>query len=163
MYSGCSRLMMSIVASHPLKQPLRPVSDRLHRPALLPHQIPQRIRQMRSAPVSLLVDQVAVFLVRNLLEILDQLFTPVVDEQLNLPRRRPQFPVHQIHAVAYMRVCLGYSKHNRTAAVRPEEIPHDLVVGIPRGLRAVSRGVAVDDNAGWVFPESVAELGAGLI
>src|SRR5439155_18248432 len=153
MYSGCSRLMMSIVASHPLKQPLRPVSARLHRPALLPHQIPQRIRQMRSAAVSLFVDQVAVFLVRNLLEILDQLFTTRVDEQLNLPRRRPQFPVHQVHAVAHMRIRLRYPKLNRRAAVRPEEIPHDLVVGVPRGLRAVSGGIAVYDDSPRVFPE----------
>src|SRR5436190_14755707 len=58
---------------------------------------------------------------------------------------------------------IGYSILNRTAAVRPEEIPHDLVVGVPRGLRAVSGGVAVYNDSRRVFPESFKKLVAGLI
>src|ERR1035438_506812 len=159
-YSGCSRSMFTIWSSN---QPLLVFADRRLRSAFLPQQVTQRVGKVRPAAILLLVDCVAVRLVRYLLEVLDQLLALWVHQQPYLAARRAQFRVCQHDPFPHAWVGFRHLIRRPRAVVHPKVLPHDLVIRGARGVLAVPRCVAVYHDSAPVIGKPLFELLASFM
>src|SRR5947209_9071081 len=168
-YSGCSRSIWIKTASSwlglyywRLKQPPAFLSHVCSWTAFLPQQIPERVTKVCAPGIALLVDHRCVGQVDNLLEILDQLFTPRIHKQPQAAIRALEHGIRQADPVAYRRVRPWHAARVRVSAT--SQVRRDnRVICASRRLQVLPARVAINHQSGAMTREALGELLAGVL
>src|SRR5450755_1947191 len=118
---------------------------------------------MGPAAILILVDCIAVRLVRYLLEILDQFLASRVHQQPYVPARGTQCCISQHDPFPHAWVG-PWNLVSRPATIAHSEVlPHNLVIRSARGVLAVPRRVAIDHHAASMIGKPLFKCLAGFM
>src|SRR5579862_8687468 len=106
---------------------------------------------MRPPGISLLVDDPAIRLKRNLLEVGHQTLAAWMHQQPHFLTRRIELRVHQRYTLPDARVTRGHSEFEAAIGRTPEVLLHDLVVRRTRGLQALSGRIPINHDSGLMI------------